>query len=318
MPRAFFVTNSGTFHAMTILINIVLPVFLIAGIAAAAQLYLRVDVRSISRIAFYLFSPALVLNSLINSQINSNDFARVAVALLVVTGTLWVIGAGASRLLSLDESTERSFLIAILLTNSGNFGLPLNLFAFGDAGLAWATVYYTVAAVISSSLGVYIVARRGRSSISMALRRVAGVPLVYAAGLGLLLKFQGYSLPEPLYKSVQLLAQAAVPAMLVVLGIQMASTFREPGRALNVPALSTVTGMRLFVAPALALLVTRAFALPALGQNAFVLQSAMPSAVITTILATEFEADSSFVTLSVFVTTAGSLLTVALLLNWLL
>jgi len=302
---------------MRILIHVVLPVFLVAGVAALAQPRLQLDVRSISRVAFYLFGPALVLDSLVRSEIGGAEFGRIAAAMLLTTLVLWGTGELMARMLRLEGPTHSAFLVAILLMNAGNFGLPTNLFAFGEPGLARASLAFTVSAATSSSLGVYLAAR-GRASGWTALRRVTGVPLVYAAALGFALNLMHLSLPEPLVKAVHLLGQAAVPAMLVVLGGQLAHIFRNEWKAAYLPALVVVAVSRLLLAPALTLGTTHLVGLEGLTRNVVVLETAMPTAVITTILATEFESDPSFATLSVLVTTLVSLLTVTAWLNWVL
>jgi len=306
---------------MTFLLNVILPIMLVAGVAGVAQFYLRVDVRAISRVAFYLFSPALVFDSLSRSSVGGGEYAQIAATLLLTTAVLWVIGAAAARLLRLEGPARGSFLMALLLMNAGNYGLPATQFAFGDEGLARAVLYFTVSATLTATLGVYLAARGRASAPSpgltrwLALRRVAGVPLVYAAVLGLAFNLLGLTLPEPLSKAVHLLGQAAVPAFLVVMGIQLAQTVRAPRRTLHLSALAVVTVGRLSLAPVLALAIAWALGLNGLSRHVVVLESAMPTAVMTTVLATEFEADAPFVTLSVFVTTIASILTLTLWLN---
>ncbi len=302
---------------MSVLLNVVLPVFLVAGVAALAQARLHLEVKTLSRATFYLFAPALVFDSLLSSGIGGREFGQVAAAVLLLTLLVWGLAAVAARLLRLQGPTRAAFLAAILLMNAGNFGLPINLFAFGLPGLAWASLYYTVSAMLSSSLGVYLTAR-GRSSPRLALRRMVGVPLVYGAALGLALNLGGVTLPEPVGKAVHLLGQASIPAMLVVLGVQLAETFRERQNRLHLPALAVVAGARLVVAPALAWGLAWLVGLRGLAHNVVVLESAMPTAVITTILATEFGSDSRFAALCALVTTLLSLATLTLLLNWLM
>jgi predicted permease len=299
---------------MTILLDVVLPVLLVAGVAALAQSFLRVDIRSISRVAFYLFSPALVFDSLANSSVGGAEFAQIAATLLLTTLVLWAVGTVVARLLRLEGPTRSSFLMALLLMNAGNYGLPATLFAFGEEGLSRAALFFTVSATLSASLGVYLAAR-GQASAWAALRRVTGVPLAYAAVLGLVVNLLHLPLPEPLLKAIHLLGQAAVPVFLVVLGVQLALTFHAQRRTLHLPALTAVTVGRLCLAPALALAIAWALGLNGLTRNVVLLQCAMPTAVMTTVLATEFETDPSFVTLSVFVTTIASMLTVTLWLN---
>lgn len=301
-------------HSMTVLLNVVLPVFIVAGAAALAHLRLRFDARTLSRAVFYLFGPALVFDSLTGSEAGGAVFGQITAAVLLTILALWVLGSIAARLLRLEGPTQAAFLVAVLLMNAGNFGLSVNYFAFGQAGLSWASLYFTISALLSSSLGAYLSAR-GRTSARQALRRVAGVPYIYAAALGLLFNLGGVTMPEPLTKAIHLLAQASVPVMLAVLGVRLAETLRSKQRVQHLPALGVATLMRLIVSPALAFLFASLVGLSGIARDVTVLESAMPTAVVTTILATEFDSDPSFAAICVLVTTLVSLPTLTILLN---
>jgi predicted permease len=205
---------------MAVLLNIVLPVFIVVGTAALTQMRLRLDMRTLSRAAFYLFSPALVFDSLANSDVSGTEFGQMSVVLILTTLALWALGALVARLLRLEGTTQAAFLIAILLMNAGNYGLSVNLFAFGQAGLARASLVFVGSALLSASLGVYLSAR-GRATAQMALRRMVSVPLLYATLLGLVFNLGNLTVPEPLGKAVHVLGQASVPIMLVVLGARL-------------------------------------------------------------------------------------------------
>ena len=299
---------------MTVLINVVLPIFAVAGLAALAQARLRLDPATLSRSAFYLFGPALVFDSLTTSDVGGLVLLQMAAVVVALTAILWVLGAVVARLLRLEGPTRAAFLNAILLVNAGNYGLPVNLFAFGPAGLARAALYLTVNSVLSSSVGVYLGASSG-ASVWTALKRVARVPLVYAAAAGLIVNLAGWTVPEPLAKAINLLGQASVPVMLAVLGIALAETFQQGVQSRCLPALGAVTALRLVLSPLLAFLLAGWLGLDGLARDVTVLESAMPSAVMTIILAAEFEADRAFAALCVLGTTLGSLVTVTLLLN---
>jgi hypothetical protein len=302
---------------MSVLLNVILPVVLVAGLAALVQSRLRLDMRTISRAAFYLFSPALVFDSLSGSNIGGQEFGGIALAFAGLTLAMWAIGEGLSRLLRLDAPTKSGFLLSLLLMNAGNYGLPVVLFAFGEEGLARATLYFTLSGSLSASVGVYIAAR-GSAPARVALRRILGVPLVYASIAGLAFNLAGVALPEPLAKAVHLLAQASVPVMLVTLGIQLANTARLKERVANVPALATAIAGRLVLSPAIALGMAWLAGLTGLTRDVVVVESAMPTAVMTVILAAEFECGTSFVTLAIFGSTLLSVVTVTGLLNLLM
>lgn len=302
---------------MAILLNVVLPVFLVVGVTALAQLRLRLNVSTLSRAVFYLFVPALVFDTLARSDVSGTELGQILAVVLLLTLALWGLGLVVGRLLRLEGPTQAAFLVAILLMNAGNYGLSVNLFAFGEPGLARASIYFTASGLLSSSLGVFLSAR-GKATVRQALRQVAGVPLIYAAALGLLANLAQVTIPEPLSKAIHLLGQASVPVMLSVLGLRLAETYRSGQRLTHVPALGAVVILRLVVAPALAAVLSGLVGLEGLARDVTVLESAMPTAVITTILATEFDSDPPFAALSVLVTTLASLLTLTVLLNLLM
>jgi len=299
---------------MTVLLNVVLPVFIVAGVAAVAHLKLQFDARTLSRSVFYVFGPALVFDSLATSEASANAMGQVTAAVLLTVLALWAISAVAARLLRLEGPTQAAFLVGILLMNAGNFGLSVNLFAFGDDGMTWATIYFTLSALLSASLGAFLSAR-GRTTVRQSLRRVAEIPFLYAAILGVAFTLGDLTMPEPLAKAIHLLGQAAVPVMLSVLGVRLAETLQARQRVQHLPALGVAALLRLVVAPALAWLFAGLFGLSGLARDVTVLQSAMPTAVLTTILATEFDTNPPFAALCVLVTTLLSLPTLTILLN---
>lgn len=299
---------------MSVLLNVVLPVLLVAGVSALAQTRLRLDIRALSRAVFYLFSPALVFDALSSSDVSGGELGQITAVVILMTGTVWLLGTIAARLLRLDGPTAAAFLVSILIMNAGNYGLSVNLFAFGQPGLARASIYFTLSAVLASSVGVFLSAR-GRASTSFALRRIVRVPLVYAAALGLAFNLGHLVVPEPLAKAIHLLGQASVPLMLVVLGIRLAETFQARQRPAHLTAIGVASSLRLLVAPALAWLFAGLVGLGGLARSVTVLESAMPTAVMSTILATEFDSDPSFAALCVLVTTLLSLPTLTILLN---
>jgi predicted permease len=304
---------------LSVLLNVVLPVFLVAAIAFAAQLRLALEARSLARATFYLFSPALLLTSLAHSDVSGTDFVGIIVAVLAITLALWVIGVGLARLFGLVVPTNTAFLLAILTGNTGNYGLPVALFAFGQPGLARATLFYAASTMIQTSLGVFLAAG-GQADGRSALRALFQVPAPYAAVLGLLLNLAGAGLPVWLDKSLTLLAQASIPVMLCVLGIQLATMLdqRQAGVGPLWGSLVTATVMRLLVAPGVALAVVGLLGMSDLTRTIIIiLQSAMPTAVVTIILATEFQAAPDFVTATVVLSTLASLLTVTGWLVWL-
>jgi len=287
-----------------------LPILLVAGAGYLAGKWLNVQARSISRVVFYFFSPCLLFDLLVTSQFGYGDMLRMvgfAVASILTVGAItWTLG----RLLRLERKTLAAVLLCTLTINAGNYGLSLNLFAFGDEALAYASLFFVTSAVITYTLGVTI-ASLGRASLADSLRGLLKIPVIYVVPLALIFITMDWELPLPLSRTVSLLSDAAIPGMLLVLGLQLQKV-RRTGN--NRRALLLAGGMRLLGGMGVSLFFATIFGLQGMAYNAGVLESSMPTAVLSTILATEYEAEPAFVTTVVFASTLLSPLTLTLLL----
>ncbi len=200
-------------------------------------------------------------------------------------------------------------IITAMFMNAGNYGLPLTSFAFGEQALAFASVFFVISALLTNTVGI-VIASSGSTGVINAIKGLVKFPAIYALSLGILFLQFGWKLPSGLDRTVTLLSNAAIPCMLVLLGMQLVN-IRLTG---HVRPLILTSSMRLLVAPALAYGLTRLFGITGPAQQAVVLEAGMPVAVLTTILAIEFDAEPTFVTTAVLVTTLLSPLTLTPLL----
>jgi len=292
----------------SIFLHDVLPIFIVAAIGFTMARKLEVDVRALSRVTFNALSPCLVFHLLVTSHIGVTDVARmVAVASAAVLG-IGAVARAAVVPFRLSRPALAAFLLVVMFSNAGNYGLPVVLFAFGREALAHASVYFVANAVLTFTVGVFL-ASAGRRSVGQALRGVLRVPAVYAVAAAAVVLTAGATVPVPLMRPIELLSGAALPAMLLVLGMQL-----ERGSWPERPGLvALAVTLCLVVTPAIAVGAATLFGLSGAARQAAILQSAMPSAVLTTILALEFDVAPSFVTACVVLSTLASPLTVTVL-----
>jgi predicted permease len=293
-------------------LNNLLPIFLIAASGYLISRWLGVNPRSISQITFNIFSPCLVFVLITKNELGNTQILQMmgyAIILIVLVGVItWLIG----RVLRL----ERRLLIAVLITtmfmNAGNFGLPLNLFAFGDLALAHASLYFIMSGIMTYTVGV-VIASMGSNSLRKSLVGLFKIPAIYGVGFAFLFIQLDWSLPSPIDRSVTLLSNAAIPSMLIMLGMQLQRAQWNG----YLRALVLAGTMRLLVAPLLAIGLSILFGMQGPTRQAFILESAMPTAVLTTILATEYDIEPAFITTAVLTTTLISPVTLTPLLVFL-
>lgn len=293
----------------SLFINNLLPIILIAGVGFILQRVLKIDPRGLSRVIFYSFTPAFIFSILASTQIEANEMLQMvglAVTLSIIIGTL---SFGIGRVLQLDPRSTSAFILTATFINAGNYGLSLNSFALGDVGLLWASIFFITSAMLLNSVGVYV-ATAGRASPKKALIGLLKVPSVYAIPLALLVRVNDIEIPLAIWRPIDLIGSAAVPSMLILLGMQIA----RAGLPKRKDLLAASVGLRMFVSPLFAWFLAPLMGLSGVGRQAGILQAAMPTAVLTTVIATEFDVEPEFVTGVVLVTTLISPLTLTPLL----
>ena len=203
-------------------------------------------------------------------------------------------------------------VLTSLFGNSGNYGLLLISFAFGQEALAYASVYFVTNAILINTAGV-LIASLGRLNLKESLLGLLKVPATYAILAAMLVMRMDWQLPTPLARTVSLAANAAIPLMLILLGLEL----QRAEWTKNIRALGISVVLRLLVGPFVGMGLSSLFGLNAPARQAGVTEAAMPSAVLTTVLASEYNLDSSLVTAIVFTTTLLSPLTLTPLLLYL-
>jgi hypothetical protein len=274
--------------------------------------YLQADVQTLSRVTLHVLTPCLIFNILVTSNLSADEFGRLT---LFALGTILGIGLIAwllARAMRLDRVISSAFVVVVMFANGGNYGLPLTLFVFGQQALARAMVYFVMSLVLTYTLGI-VLASSGRRSFGEALWSMLKIPSIYAAAAAVIVIVTGLAPPVFVMRPIKLLSDAAIPVMILVLGMQLEQAVKPSSLRL----VGLAVGLRLVVSAVLGILLAQVVGLSGAGRQAGVLQSAMPVAVGTTILALEFEVEPAFVTSVVFLSTILSPFTLTPLIDWL-
>lgn len=298
---------------LSIFANNLLPIFLCAGAGYAVGRTFQPDVRTASRLTFYIFSPCLVYASLSDLGF-SPDFWRMGAFVALTTVIKLGLAALAGLALRLPRPQWAALMVLSAFVNTGNYGLAAVNFAFGEAALGQAVIFYVFSTVMVYTLGVGV-ASWGQGSWRQAATQMFRVPAFYAFALSGFAHAFNVTLPMPLERAVALLGQASIPVMLVLLGLHMAEVTARPH--VRWPVVALALAMQLGVAPLLALGAAHLLGLSGPAWQAAVLQAAMPTAVIVTVLATEYDLDQALITTSVILSTLLSPLTLAPLMAYL-
>ncbi len=289
---------------LSIFANNILPVLLISGAGFLIGKAFKLDPRPLGKVIFYIFSPLLVFDLLTTNKLPLDRIATMmgfcAVSALATAGLAFLVG----KLFRLERGPLVVVVITSLCMNGGNFGLPLVSFAFGEQALAYAGIYFVTSMIIFYTVGV-IIASLGHLDFKQALLGILKVPAIYAILIALLFIQTGWALPPWLERTVGLAADGAIPGMLVLLGLELTQV--QWSRNLGLISLPVV--IRLVAGPLLGIGTAGLFGLQGPAYQAGITESGTPTAVMTTILASEYRLDLSLVTAIVFASTILSPLT---------
>ncbi len=296
---------------LSVLINIVLPVFIIIGAGFVAARMLTIDAQTLSRVSLYVLGPALVFSKLVETTVTGTDLVQIVV--FTVVGTLLVLALSwvVARLLRLNRSTESAFVLSCSFVNSGNYGLPLVLFAFGQAGLERALIYFVTGAFMMNTVAVFV-ASRGQAKARTSLLNIFRVPMIYAIVIAFAIRAANLEIPGFISQPLGMTGNAAIPVMLLLVGIQLAGvSFGKQARLICVATLVRLVGGAV-VGIALATMM----GLAGVTRQACIVEHSAPTGVMTGILALEFGTEPELVTGVIFASTLASIATMTLLVAW--
>ena len=286
------------------LLSVVAPVFVVAMVGLGwARSGAPFDEVSISRMVLHVGVPCLLFRSLTTLDVSPFELAQMA-GLTVVVMALFAIGGYAIlRGLGLPSHT---FLGPLVFTNSGNIGIPICLFAFGEPGLALAMTYFAVSATFHVSLGGPLFAG------SFSWRPFLRSPLTWAVAITAPVVAFGLPVPTVVARTTTLLGDIAIPLMLLTLGVSLSRMHPDSlGRSLLLAVIRFGLGVSAGFA------ITSLLGVEGLARKVLILQAAMPVGVLNYLFAHRYGRSPEQVASLVLVSTLLSVVTIPALLAWL-
>lgn len=293
-------------------ILIVLPAFIIFAVGFIGQKKIGFDPKSASVIAIYLMSPFLAFRTFYMNEITIDYVYIVSFCLLLCFGLIGITLI-VSKVMKSSQSKTSAFVLSGVFMNSGNYGVPIMLFSFGEIGFDYAVIMMVIQSFLMSTVGLYYAARGSRGGVSVreSLLKVAKMPLLYGAVLGLLFQVLSIETPLFIFQAVDMIADATIPTIMIVLGMQLATIRRQK---VQMKELSFIILMRVIISPLVAYMIILALSIEGELATILLILSAMPSAANTTMFAVQFDTEPDLVSFSTLITTALSIITIPFML----
>jgi predicted permease len=248
--------------------------------------------------------PALVFTSLTQNTINPVFLSEMIIIVCLAYAVVSIMALIFTFIFKLDL---RTFLMPLISGNTGNLGLPLCFLAFGQDGLGYAVIVFAFTSIVAFTLGLWVVS--GVHSFKQPLKE----PLVPATILGLLFMFYDWEIPKILTNALNLIAQMAIPLMLITLGVAVARIKTTLGfKTIGISISKIIIGIFAAVA------VGHQFSLPYEAYAVLIIQMSMPVAVTSYLLAEKYGANSEAVAGLVVISTLLTIFVTPVLLSFLL
>lgn len=289
-----------------ILLYNIVPLTVMIGIGIGLQRAFQLDIKTLSKLNFYLFSPAIIFKMLYESAISLAVLLETLLFFAVFLSALAIIAEAVIRIRRYHGGMRSAMRNSVIFYNSANYAVPLNQLVFGDPfTLSIQIIIMMMQSLLPNTYGIYSV-NAHRAKFTDIVRTIVKMPVIYAIPLGLIMKAGAVPIPESIYIPLDYVAGAFIAMALLTLGVQLGSMKWR----FNLSDVMLSNVLRLLVAPALGALVVWLLGIEGMMAKALILSCAVPTSLSSVLLAVEFDNEAEFASQAVFSSTIFSIFTV--------
>ena len=284
------------------LISIVFPIFIIILIGFIWNKFNNnLNEEEIIKLITWIGAPCLIFNTLININISYSLLKDIVYIAIILTFLMLIFSM---IIIKIFKEPVRALINPMTFQNSGNLGLTICLFSFGQIGLELAVIYFMVTSVLHFTLGLSI------WSGNISLKHLLKAPVVYAVILGLLINYNDLKLPIAISNTTTVLAGITIPLLLLTMGASIAKiNFKIETKIVF------LTLTRTLLALILAYLLTIFFKIDGVAQKIILMQGVLPAPIFTYMFASQYKVSPEKVANYLMTSTLISIITITVFLT---
>ncbi|KAB7707132.1 AEC family transporter [Bacillus aerolatus] len=292
-----------------ILLNIIFPLFVLIGAGAGLHRLLKLDLSTLSTITVNFLLPAVCFVNIYESNMSGKLVGQTLLFLLLFNLLLIFISMLLAKANGFDRRLSATFKNSLVLSNSGNYGLPVSelVFSANPAGMSIQIIVSIFQNLLTFTYGFYNSVSAQSSGMAI-VKKIMKLPVIYALLLAVLLRWLHIDIPDFLWKPIENTSNAFLAIALVTLGAQVA--YLKITR-ISRPIVWAVLG-RLVISPAIALSLIFLLGLSDTTAQALFIASSFPTSRNSALLALEYDNYPEFASQTVLLTTILSSFTVAI------
>ncbi|PYI54080.1 AEC family transporter [Paenibacillus flagellatus] len=292
-----------------ILLNNVVPLSLLIALGIVLQRAFHLDIKTLSKLNFYLFSPAIMFQMLYESELSFKVMGQVLLFFFVFFFALTAVVEIVIRLRGYKGGMRPAMRNSVLFYNSANYAIPLNQLVFVNDPftLSIQIIVMMMQSLIPNTYGVYSV-NAHKQKLKDTMKTILSMPVIYVIPVALIMRGFHIPVPHPAYISIDYIAKGFIATALTTLGVQLGTMKWE--LKLRDVAISNV--LRLCVGPLLGFFIVWTLGFHGDMAKALILSCAVPTSLSSVLLAVEFDNEPEFSSQAVFSSTVFSIFTVTL------
>lgn len=292
-------------------LTVLLPIFGIFALGYIGQKKIGFDTKTISTMALYLMSPVLVFRTFYTTKFDF-DYLYLTFYTFALCFILIIIVYIVAFIQKYSRVETCGMILASSFMNNGNYGTPVILLLFGATGLESAIILMVIQQLVMCTVGVYYAAKGSPegNGVRSAIRAVQRMPAIYGAFLGGCFQFLNVPLGNSVLEAIDLVANAAIPTVMIVLGMQLAKISIK-NLAKGKVSFSLI--IKLVISPIIAYLFTLFLPVDNMVKQIMIITAAMPTAANTTMYALQFNTEPEFVSSATLISTSLSLATLPII-----
>ncbi|WP_394231920.1 AEC family transporter [Niallia oryzisoli] len=290
-----------------ILLNVVLPVFVLIVIGVFLHRRFQFDMNTLSKLNNYLLMPAVSFVNVYQNNIGGKTLVHILGFLAAQGLCLMFISSAMAKIAKFENGLASTFKNSIVLNNSGNFGMPVSqlVFQHNPAGASIQVVVMIFQNLLTYTYGLLNSVSVDRSGLQ-AVKEFLKNPVIYAFALGLILQVTNIKLPDFLWTPIENTSNAFIAVALITLGAQSAYI---KIRHFSVELYLSLFG-RLILSPIVAFTIILIFNLEGTTAQALFIASSFPTSRNSALFALEYGNHPEYAAQAVLMSTIFSIITV--------
>ena len=284
------------------LFEVLFPVFFIVGIGYfLGRQKSDIDTTFITNYSANFGAPALFVFAITSSGVTYTVFSEYFIYSVIALTCFAIIGIIFLFFMKKDISRE---LPPFFLPNTGNMGIPICLFAYGSLGMGVAAAISSLVVLLHFTANIFLASKK------FDIKIILKSPSTYAVIISVLFLYFDMEMPKFAINTVMLLGYTMIVLILMSLGVSLTQM-----KVFSIKSSLISSVGRVIVGPIIGFALIKIFNLSGYAAGVLLIQSAMPSAILTYLIASMYSPKKIVDNISsmIVVSTLMSLITVPII-----